>query len=423
MRHPWDEGAFKQALDLRDKNIIDTLVTKLKESQKNVASTAIEQMIADAGFKAAVEEVNKESFAQFDQSLPENIRTILAAERQKEAQKVGESGTIITLQSLEDNWQEFMKDGTNELQYAQVDVPIAKFFQDIDSASGVSATRRGNLNAIFGMMASNPFSPWVTTNPSNGMGEIKLGVFSGFDFVSDQIAGGKKPAPESATNRAVGDVVNTTVGGVAEESVNIHRYYCNFLISNPALEQIQGARGAITRGITRAWVKAAGKVIANALDAAKGGVGDTDIREVVTGVAAKVPTPANFPGKVAEMMAAPFADSMIPGDVAWIVRPELWKSLIPSDIQEGYDPAMFVTMLFGFPWLPTSQLEAEAANKLIAYFGNYREAITFAMGPNMRIEANRTTRPGYTYFHAEGSMGVNVHNTSNTLVRMKVAAS
>ena len=422
----YDKAQFEQMLQERDGAQIQKLLAKMKEEEAALSDRIIgnaRQAIlgaSDISFEQAVtNEVEKER-TKWEQSLPKEIRKVLESNSAAQA-KANSGDELITRQSLEENWTIF-KNEKDEIASERYDVPIHQFMQDIDAASGVSAARRSNLNAIFAMVASNPFAPYITMGSSTGIGQIDMGVLTGIQFVSDQGTASSSGKTPSGSARKAGQVVTGTVGGLAEENVVIRRYYCNFLISNAALEQVQGIRNAAIRAITRSFVKSVGDAIHTALAGLGAGTSDTEVRSVKTAVEGKVPLKAATPGIIGDLLAGPFADSLIRGDCAWVMRQEMWKPLIEAELGAGFDPTMQIPVVYGFPWHPTSLLPALAKDSRVGYFGNYREAIAAAVGPNMRIEINRVTHPGYTYFHAEGAIGVTAHNRSNTLATLAATA-
>lgn len=128
--------------------------------------------------------------------------------------------------------------------------------------------------------------------------------------------------------------------------------------------------------------------------------------KVITGVATGLPTVANTPGKLAELV----------GKVKAVYRPmscwqvnETVEALINSLYSTGgfaFVPTDQIRTVLGYPWVVNSHTEdGNAADERAAWFGNFYRGLIIAPRTEFMVEEYRQTRPGSITFFGHGACG------------------
>ena len=121
---------------------------------------------------------------------------------------------------------------------------------------------------------------------------------------------------------------------------------------------------------------------------------DLGANQVKTGVAAKLPAVADFPAKIADMLAK--VKSFYRMGARWVLNEQVeavWNSQWSAS--GGIDPESARGTLLGFPKVINSHLDTgAAANNISAYFGNWRMVLVEAIFRDVELRYYDQTAPG-----------------------------
>lgn len=160
-------------------------------------------------------------------------------------------------------------------------------------------------------------------------------------------------------------------------------------------DDVEMIRQMVSQNIYLALAFAWGADVAGTMKAGK-----ASMQKVPTGVAAALPTTANFPARIAQMLKA--VKSFYRMGAVWMMNEAVeavWNAQWSA--AGGIDPESARGTLLGFPKVLNSHLDdGGTAADISAYFGNFRMALTEAIYKEIEMRYYVETTPGDLTFYA-----------------------
>ena len=255
----------------------------------------------------------------------------------------------------------------------------AEFNVDTNNPGSIGG-REMNTETWTAETEMNPWRGYISVVPVNGS-TVTVPKNSGMAFT-------KRGTVPAMTARTFG-------GAVSEETVTIDTYDGQLEYSRPSIDDIPGLMAAVDVDI-RQQADATEATAITATLKAEAGTG-----EVTTGVAAALPTAANTPGKLRDMIAA------LPAQHRPTARFQMAREVEAlltggASTSSGYafDPQIMLNRFYGFPVVINGYLDAGGtANDVSCWLGNFRE-IFFYDRQSLTTESSTTVKLGSLVIYA-----------------------